>query len=353
MEADKPKDHSSQTSDNIDNVSDISDDNSYDAENNVESAPQEDLVLAKNENRWVWRLRFLVALVLLTATIAVCLAVYFDGRQDEQEAFEHDFAGLADKLVVSFESVVQQRFGAIDLFTSDMTANANGSWPFVEPPGFTRRMAEVHRMAGLSITFLLMKVEEEDRAAWEEYSVSHLEWKREGMAFLMGKNPDDIVSASIFPKIMDKDSVPGELIVDQGKRIGIICASHTALLRYLIHNLLFLFVSNRLGPGPYFPAWMSHPVGNQTNSNFNMGRDPEHRGVLDYVVANKRPAFEHSFDYLNPNVPKDMRYELFKRTENWDYQGDALAVAQFPSKYCHSLKMAINITLTFSLCDSL
>ena len=175
---------------------------------------KQDIVVAQDESRWVWRLRLLVAFVLLSATIAVCLTVYFQGRDDEQDSFEKDFSGLADKPVVSFKSVVQQRFGAIELFASDVTANANGSWPFVSPPAFAQRVSEVHKMAGLSLSLFLVKVEEEERTGWEEYSVAHQDWKREALEFVLGE--EDVVAAPIYPQIMDLDTIKDEAIVDEG-----------------------------------------------------------------------------------------------------------------------------------------
>mmetsp|Transcript_12399 Transcript_12399/g.29515 ORF Transcript_12399/g.29515 Transcript_12399/m.29515 type:complete len:703 (-) Transcript_12399:1995-4103(-) len=296
MSASKPNENSSATSDK--EFSDISESEAIDGGNPVETA-QPDLVVAKDENRWVWGLRLLVAFVLLAATVAVCLIVYFNGRNDEQEAFEKDFAGLADKLVISFESVVKQRFGAIDMFFADVTANANQTWPLVTPPAYTRRISELHNMAGLSLSLFLMRVEEDRRTEWEEYSVANQGHLREGLAYMMNKDPTDIVAAPIFPKIMDNEAVPGEFVPDSR-------------------------------PGPYYPIWMSHPPRNQSGINANMHRDPEHQGIMDFVVANKRPGIGASADYIDPATPKEGRYFLFKGTPNWNYQDDPFAVAQFP-----------------------
>ena len=77
---------------------------------------------------------------------------------------------------------------------------------------------------------------------------------------------------------------------------------------------------------------MQYPVGNETGTNVNMHRDHEHEGVMDYVVANKRAGFGPSFDYIDPNTPRDERYSLFKRDTYWNYQDDAFALAHFPGK---------------------
>ena len=117
---------------------------------------------------------------------------------------------------------MQQRFGAIALFWSDVTANANQSWPFVTPPSFTRRMSDLHQMAALSFSLFLMKVEEQDRAAWENYTVANEgSWRQEGFALLNDKDPEDFVLSRSLPKIMDIHSNPEQPMVDSGKCLEI------------------------------------------------------------------------------------------------------------------------------------
>ncbi|KAL3928308.1 MAG: hypothetical protein SGBAC_012705 [Bacillariaceae sp.] len=290
-------------------MSDLSDVVDVDVDNSRAEATQPDLVVAKDENRWVWRLRFLVACVLMSATIVVGVGVYLGGRNGEQDDFENDFAGLADKLVVSFQSAVKQRFGAIDMFTSGMTANANETWPLVTPPAFTRRMTELHSLVGLSFSTVAVRVEEDRRREWLQYSVANQGWLQEGLAYTMGENLGDIVTAPTVPEIIDLfNSKPGELTPDTG-------------------------------PGPYYPVWMLHPPRNQSFINVNMHRNPEYQGIMDFVVANRKPAFPASVDYIDPTRPKDkIQYDLLTTTPDLDYQDDAFAYAQFPGKQYSEFK---------------
>ena len=85
---------------------------------------------------------------------------------------------------------------------------------------------------------------------------------------------------------------------------------------------------------------MTHQVRNASDINRNMYKDGEHSPITDYVVAKNRPAFGQSFDYVDPSVPKDGRYNLFKATPNWDYQADAFAIGQLPSKFANRLRIA-------------
>ena len=297
----KPNDHSTATS--AKEQSDVSERESNDGQSGVESG-QLDLVVANDENRLVWRLRLLVAFVLMSAMIAVCVGVYLDGRNDEQDSFENDFAGLADKLVISFESVVRQRFGAIDMFFSAVTANSNQTaWPLVTPPDYTRRASELHDMAGLSLSLLLPRIEGDRRTEWEEYALANQGHLRDGLAYMNGVDPGDIDAAPIFPVIMDLESNPGEYVPESG-------------------------------PGPYYPIWMMHPPSNPSGINVNVHRNNENTEIMDFVVANKRPAFGLSEDFLDPATPRNDRYTAFTSTPNWNYQDDAFAIAQFPGTFC-------------------
>ncbi|CAJ1951428.1 unnamed protein product [Cylindrotheca closterium] len=299
MLANKPNGYSSSVANTSEKeVSDISESEANYDENRVESA-QPDLVVAKDEGRWVWRLRLLVAFVLMSAMIAVCVGVYLNGRRNEQESFERDFEGLVDKLVISFESVAKQRFGAIEIFVSGVTVTANQTWPFVTPQEYTRRATAVHEMAALLYSIMLVRVTDDQRTEWEEYTAANQDWKREGMAFLMSMDPADIVAAPMSPTIMDKDTTHDVRVIDAG-------------------------------PGPYFVSWMTNPVNNGTATNDNFYRDSEHRANMDYVIANKRPAFGPSFDYVDPATPKDDRYNIYRAASDLEYQGDPTAVVQFP-----------------------
>jgi len=297
----KPNDHSTDTS--AKELSGVSERESNDGESPAASG-QPDLVVANDENRLVWRLRLLVAFVLMSAMIAVCVGVYLNGRNDEQDSFEKDFAGLADKLVISFESVVRQRFGAIDMFFSAVTANSNQTaWPLVTPPDYTRRASELHDMAGLSLSLLLPRIEEDRRTEWEEYALANQGHLREGLAYMNGVDPADIDVTPIFPVIMDLESNPGEYIPESG-------------------------------PGPYYPIWMMHPPSNPSGINVNIHRNNENTEIMDFVVANKRPAFGLSEDFLDPATPRNDRYTAFTSTPSWNYQDDAFAFAQFPGTFC-------------------
>ncbi|KAL3939814.1 MAG: hypothetical protein SGBAC_005541, partial [Bacillariaceae sp.] len=293
----RPNDNSSTTSDK--EMSDMSESEAIDGGNNVEPSAQPDLVVAKDENRWVWRLRLLVAFVLMSATIAVCLLVFFGARKDEQEDFENDFVKLADKLVISFQSAVKQRFGAIEMFCSDVTANADQTWPLVTPPAFTSRVTELHNLAGLSYSLFLPRVEEDRRTDWEQYSVANQGWLQESLAYTMDVDPMDIFVPPIFPNITDAHSNPGEFPPDSG-------------------------------PGPYYPIWMRHPPRNLSGINVNMYNNPIQHDIMDFVVANKIPAFGTITDYIDPDTPKDRLYSLLKSTPELNYQDDAFAFAQFP-----------------------
>ena len=69
-------------------------------------------------------------------------------------------------------------------------------------------------MAGLSLSFFLMRVEEDRRSEWEAYSVANKGWMQEGLGYIMGVNPADTVAAPALPVTMDTNSNPAPNLLE-------------------------------------------------------------------------------------------------------------------------------------------
>ena len=69
--------------------------------------------LAQRETRAVFRLRFLVMLVLQIAGIAVSFVVYFIARNAELDEFLTQYEGTSQKVLEAFQGIVSQKIGAI------------------------------------------------------------------------------------------------------------------------------------------------------------------------------------------------------------------------------------------------
>ena len=274
-------------------------DDEYEGENDEAS---NDLVLAKSEDKWVWRLRFLTAFVLIGLALAVCLVVYFEGRNSERKDFEQRYLDLAEKLVSSCESVIKQRLGIVQNFALDMTSQANGTWPLYIPTDFTIKAESVGRLASIASMFMLHRVTAEQRQDWESFAVANEGWMREGISYLQGVPVEEAESAGVFPTIMNAHWGGWPPIRDDG-------------------------------PGPYWVLYNAHPVSADLPGNANLHRDKEHGPFMDQVYATGTPVFEHSSDFLNETLREQERlYQVLKNNEHLDYQDDPYAFILFPGK---------------------
>jgi hypothetical protein len=261
-----------------------------------------DLKLAKHEDKWVFRLRFLTTLILISAAVAVCLVVYTTGRGGETLAFEQDFKALGQKLVSSFESTVEQRFGIIQSFTEDITSDANGSWPFVVPPHFHERAETMSMLAQSMWTRLMPRVSRMDLDAWTEFSWVNQGWRTRALARQLDIPEDEVHAQTILPQMMN------------------------------FHNPNGPTPAIEINPeGPYYPLWCVYPAANKSIENLDLYGDIEHAGNIDTVVATGKPVFETSYDYLL-GQEKDLRYQFMTQAVYIDYLDDPHGTIFFPSK---------------------
>jgi hypothetical protein len=96
------------------------------------------------------------------------------------------FEGSASRVIQSFENILEQKIAAIAAFGVTITASAvvnNSTWPFVTVDQFQERSASSRSLSGCYILQMLPLVEEENRLAWEEYSVANRGWVTEARVY--------------------------------------------------------------------------------------------------------------------------------------------------------------------------
>ena len=168
-----------------------------------------DVEVAKEEDKWVWRLRLLTVLVLIAVTVVVCVVVYQEGRKSETAAFEQDFSDLGEKLVRSFEGIVEQRFGIVESFadtiTSDSLAAGNGTstFPYVTPHNFIYRVENTAELAQLMFLLFLPRVQRSEVNEWSAYAKENTQWYTQGWAHQAGVPEEDVPEPNVFPTIMN------------------------------------------------------------------------------------------------------------------------------------------------------
>jgi hypothetical protein len=291
--------------------SDCSGENHNDhSEHEHEPTEEAKLEFAKEENNAVWYLRFFVFLLLACVALAVCLSVYYVGTASEKEDFEQDFEDLGDKLVESFGLTIRQRFGIVENFALDLTSfvnnDANNSWPFVTLPDYERRAGNTARLADLTTLHMIVRVETEQRTAWDAYSNLNQGWFAEGFAIQQGIPVEDVEAPPIAPTII-MPTPEGEIVPDPG-------------------------------PGPFFPIWQTFPVIPVPLSNYNTLKvTPK---PMTAVLESGKPVVRETVVIAGEDDPSYQLYEMFLETyESYGtkYEFDPASSLFFPGKFIHTL----------------
>jgi hypothetical protein len=130
--------------------------------------------LSRKETTAVFRLRVVVSLALLLAAAAVSYVVYFITRKAEMDAFEVQYEGAAEKVVISFTDIVEE-IGAISglgLAASAYSLDTKSEWPFVTLSNFQERARNARRNSGTLYVSINPVVDTEELDKWEEYVLS-------------------------------------------------------------------------------------------------------------------------------------------------------------------------------------
>jgi hypothetical protein len=217
--------------------------------------------IVKRESTAVFRLRFLVFMAMLFAAVGVSLSVYFLTSNNEDEEYHAQYDGSASKIITSFEDINGQKLAAISSLSIAATSYArsqpNTTWPFVTLNDFQQRAANIRKFSNSLYVRIIPVISEEDRPAWEDYSVKNIGWLDEARAYqeekglgfraLQAANDSQGALLDFSSGIGDKIYTigPDGPIVDQGS-------------------------------GPYFPLWQESPHFGRDTTNFNAAYHPDY-----------------------------------------------------------------------------
>ncbi|CAB9520571.1 natriuretic peptide receptor 2 [Seminavis robusta] len=233
-----------------------------------EAGGGEKLSIAKNEDKVVWALRIFTTLLLFGVAVTVCVLAYKNAQGAQEEDFKQGFQEYSSKLMSGVEFYVKNRVGIVEGFAMDLSYAANGSWPFYTPPGYVVRAGHVAKLANFVGVSLAIKVETDQKTAWEAYVQEHKGWLAEELARQRGI-PVEEVKGIFIPRVIlaIKDGVPGP----------------------------------DMGEGPYFPAWMSYPpMAFPPLININSYGNPEiGRPMIDAALNKTTMPFSFSEDFMD------------------------------------------------------
>ena len=177
------------------------------------------------------------------------------------------FDGSANKVLVSFQAILEQKIAAIASLGVTFTAYAQShnetTWPFITLNDFQQRAASARSLSSAYFLELLPIVTDENREAWEHYSVANKGWLSEG------RRHQERHDLGAVPSHSD-EGAGGQrrhrnLNLNEGQSVtGEVVLSFTEG-ESSISDKIFSFDENFAtvsdpGPGPYYPIWQSSPV---------------------------------------------------------------------------------------------
>jgi hypothetical protein len=238
----------------------ISDDSDMESTSTIEDAfndeddSDEINDIYKSESSAVFRLRFVVLAATLLAAVGASLAVSFIMDDTENDEYRSQFDESAFTVLTSFEEIAAQQLAAIGSLSVAATLYARSqpdtTWPFVTLNDFQQRADDIRLLSNSLFVSIIPVVTEEQRPAWEDYSLNNIGWleqsrayTEEGLGFALQKDPLDI-STGIGDQIYIVG--PDGPLVDESS-------------------------------GPYFPLWQDSPhFGKDMTPNFNLAYYPEY-----------------------------------------------------------------------------
>jgi hypothetical protein len=171
-----------------------------------ETAEQREKFTQK-ESRNVFLLRVLVIAVIFLAALAVSFVVYYISRNGEEDDFETNYDGTAQKVLDTFASIPLEKFQAMTALSVATTAHSVDHfrrWPFVTLSSFQKRSEEVKKQSGAIFVSVVPRVTLEDRDEWEAYSeedednwipegiTDQVEWDAELLGVTLPLTPESV-----------------------------------------------------------------------------------------------------------------------------------------------------------------
>ena len=224
-------------------------------------------LLAKGETRYVLRLRILVFVALLLAALAVSLTVYFITKGAEEQQFQAGFDGTAQKLLDSFNEIIEVKIGAIadlSVTITEFTRDRNMTWPFVMMSDFQQRATSARALSSSLFIQLYPIVTNETRAEWESFAVQQKGWLDDGRAYQQKYNLGFSGRRGL------QEQATSEFKPTPINFVG----ANSSTGPSVIADHIYTFYENQPisdpSPGPYFPGWQSSPIMPFDLVNFNM-----------------------------------------------------------------------------------
>jgi hypothetical protein len=138
--------------------------------------------IAMYETIAVTKQKFCVLIVLVHATIAICIVVHTMMQQSDHDNFTSQFDAANHQLVTAYQGILDH-MGSISALGLTVTVHDSSTdhpvrWPFVTFSLFPERAASVQAISGAWFVSINPLITEEDRRQFETYAAMNKQiWK--------------------------------------------------------------------------------------------------------------------------------------------------------------------------------
>ena len=150
------------------------------------------------------------------------------------------FSGFAKDILSSAENKARVKFSILENLATTITSHSlstEGGWPNITLPFFEREARSLLNISGAEFIAFAPLITEEEKAAWEEYSVENQGWLREGLDFL---GRDDVVLEPIIDNVYEKTFDDGSgTVAPNGTHVPLWQISPTPVNSELVNKDLY------------------------------------------------------------------------------------------------------------------
>jgi hypothetical protein len=250
--------------------------------------------IAHRETRYVTLLRLGLFLTLLVASAIASSLVYLFISGEERDEFEKTFIDYSIKLTETFQTIADQRLGAIAAFSTTITTLAlatNSTWPFVTVPKYEALARQSGQLANVEAFAFAPIVKAEDREQWEKVYVPQEihTWRAESAAIDALFNPKpEVVSTPGYNLPLGADGQP-----EYYEGMPDFSNGYSAQIfetKYSPEGTKFFILK---GEGPFMPWWQNAPFAYGTGegiTNVDLDTDPTFDNNLIAILSEQKAA---------------------------------------------------------------
>ncbi|CAB9523712.1 Receptor-type guanylate cyclase gcy [Seminavis robusta] len=263
---------------------------------------KEKVVIARAETRKVGYLRVALFLCLLCVAGCISFAMFWKGKESEQNEFESYAKEACRKVVSTFQSSAARRIGTIASFTTSIASNAAArgeSWPNVTVPDFEMQASMILDLAAVMSITVLPVVTGENMQGWVEYTLQNKAWFNQSLAFQEANGVN--YSLPDWKKDVDKMKKVVGTIPNNGFEDGLFRPST---------GRAHLNASDETGP--FFPWWQFAPVMPVSGLvNYDTSMHSTRKYPIRALMETGGAVISNAFDYANTSHPGYAGKQLF------------------------------------------